>query len=450
MYSDNNLFNMQWMSGNLNSIAPLVTIIGTALMWAISLGGFFMVMLPILRMVINGVVVVAPNFCDKIDEAHKTKLGFNTSEGGNQIIMITGSIMTMVLSAFPNFKEVSDFNKGVVDPKSFMVKGLAMMCIYVFIGVFTFKGYPAIVADKFTQTATGFLDMALNNVDPEAWIEKIPTNLARPDFSTDNATDIKGKNVNKLSKSLFSAITGNYSGMSKDSRVTLSQKVEEVVTELMDNDNLKDFIDTEKYKLSVETRVSAFKPNYTKGNEWPNGAHDSNENIYIFQIINPIEEKFDIGIAGDITGDYYMCILKFYEQADKKVKSNNIPHTLQIPTSAVKNVSTSESCWIAMPNGYFNLVDGSTIKINGHTGTVKKITGDSSMEYKISFTVTKTELTKDKGTAVTGLTVKGPNIGDAHQTEEIEWITSNTWKCIASGGNYEPWTPGELPKLIKK
>lgn len=442
MFSDNNLFNTQWTTGNLSAIAPIVQIVGFIAMCLISIGGFFMVILPLMRNVINGIVVVAPNLCDKIDEAHRNKLGLNHVEGGNQVQMVVGSLTMIILSFFPNFKAMSDFDQGIRDPKSFMIKAIPMMCIYIFIGVFIFYGYPARIADKFSVAATGFIDMALNNVDPVAWIEKIPTNLARPDLSTSNATDELGKNTNTLSKSIYSSLTSKYNAMSRENRIAVSHEIESWTNSKLAE--ISQYSDSNKFKMTVETRVTSYDPQLNERAVWPTPAHDTNENIFVFQTKEVISNIFNIGVPGGTEGDYLMCVIKFYELAEKGDTASNVRNNATFRSSDLRGGNNNTVVW-TVPDGF--AFSRGSIKLNGITGTLAtESVGQSGVSYKITFPVSSSELQNASGES-TGIFVVDPNNpGYQHAVVKVTWGTEYRFNPIEAN-KFNSWGLGQSPTL---
>jgi hypothetical protein len=441
MFADNNLFNPQWTTGNLSAIAPIVQVVGFIAMCFISIGGFFMVILPIIRNVINGIVVVAPNICDKIDEAHRTKLGFNQKEGGNQIQMVIGSMTTMVYSCIPNFKAMSDFEDGIKDPKSFMTKGLVMMCIYVFVGVFIFYGYPAKVADKFSQTATGVIDMALNNVDPTAWIEKIPTNMARPDLSTNHATDELGKNTNTMSKSIYSSLTGKYSEMTRENRIALSHEIEGWTNSKLSE--ISSHSDSNKYKMTIESRVMSYNPQLNDKAIWPAYAHDSQENIFIFQLKTPISDIFNVGIPGGVDGDFLMCVIKFYELSEKGDDITKVNNYAEVMGSSFSNGKTSNSSIWNSPDGITFRRDN--IKLNGVTASSVVQNGST---YTVTFPVSLTDLKNSTGACEGIFVIDGSNSSYQHPIVGIIFGNKYRFEPVESS-KYNGWDLKESPTLKK-
>lgn len=455
MFEDNNLFNPQWTTGSLSAISPIVQVVGFCAMALISIGGFFMVILPLMRNVVNGIVVVAPNLCDKIDEAHRNKLGLrHDGGGGNQIQMVVGSLMMIILSFFPNFKAMSDFEEGIRDPKSFMIKALPMMCIYIFIGVFVFYGYPAKFAEKFSGAATGVIDMALNNVDPVAWIEKLPTKMTKPDLATDNASDTFGKNTNKLSKSIYTALTSNYGAMSKDNRVAMSHKIEEYSQKLIEGTEQGSL---DKYSLTVESRVMTYEPTVQKSNP----SHDTTNNIYIYQYKDAVTNQFDIGVPGDISSDHFMVILKYYELSEKADKATSVRSTAKFYISATENKLTSDpssktvtvklnGTYFAAPATIGTSGGKDAVKINGYSSKSVKVNSDGSFE--VVFSATLDEFKAATTGSTSGLLYIDPkNKSYRHPISSVTWV-AGTSKAVFTPENstsFNGWTLGEGPTVKK-
>lgn len=438
MFADNELFNAMWTTGSLSAIAPIVKIVGWFSMCLISIGGFFMVILPIMRNVINGIVVVAPNLCDKIDEAHRNKLGLQHSEGGNQVQMVVGSLLMIILSFFPNFKALSDFDEGIRDPKTYMIKAVPMMCVYVFIGVFIFYGYPSKFAEKFSDFGRGAIDIVLNNVDPQAWIEKIPTNLARPDFSTGDATDKLGKNTNKLSKSIYSAMTSKYSAMTKENRTSLSHEIEQLANGMLGQ--ISDKSDSSKFKMTVETRVMGYDPQVNQKAIWPEPAYDEDEHIYVYQFKAPVSDHFNVDVPGGTQGDHILCILKFYELAGGETATiANVPNIATVDSSAFSDSGTGKETTWTIDANIFAL--SKTVTLNGVQGTA---TGKTTEGWTVKFKVSVDELKAAQGTC-NGIHVYDPNNpAYQHTVTKVEFGSGYSFKPVDET-KWNAWSQGESP-----
>lgn len=446
MYLDNNLFNPAWTSGNLSAISPIVTVIGYIAMCVISIGGFFMVILPITRNVINGIVVVAPNLCDKIDQAHKLKIGLGAGapEGGNQVQMFIGTGVTILLSFIPNFKALSDFDEGVKDPKAYMLIAIPMMCVYIFIGVFIFYGYPAKVADKFAEAGTSFIDMALNNVDPAEWVEKIPTMLAKPDFGTKGATDQQSKNVYTASGALYRAVVSKHPEMTKDSRVTVSRAIESYISTAMSE--ITEYSDDINYKMTVDARVVTYEPQTNAKAEWPTPAVDEIENIAVFQKKDTIVDNFDLGVPGSVEGEWFLLNIKFTELPAEANTLTNVANNATVPYGQLSAGNGSVK-WtlpesISVPRGNTNIkVNGIQGKYDEANGGVRTITFDgySSIEDFIS-----------KGTgSCTNLLACESDKSKFHAIQKVEFskgATTESFKPIDSV-RFNGWEAGGAPTL---
>jgi hypothetical protein len=448
MFGDNNLFNPEWTTGNLSAIGPIVQVVGFAAMCLISIGGFFMVILPLMRNVVNGIVVVAPNLCDKIDQAHRNKIGLQSSEGGNQIQMVIGSLGMILLSFFPNFKAMSDFEDGIRDPKSFMIKALPMMCIYIFIGVFVFYGYPAKVAEKFSGAATGVIDMALNNVDPVAWVEKIPTKLAKADLSTNNATDAQGKNVNTLSKSMYSALTSKYSAMSKENRIAVSHEIEEFAYEWLGD--IESYSSSPNFKMTVETRVMSYEPTLSSTiSGWDDPDIDNANHIHIFQHKLPVSERFNIGVPGGVEGDHAMMVIKFFELSEKPDKATSVKNVATLNYTSGDSLMSggNGNTKLKLSGNYFSVNQQSGITLNGIKAAKEYITKDSAGNFTIEFVGVEPAAFRTKTGTTTGIFYVTPsNKNNTHPITKINWISSGDAKFEPTdSASFNIWSFGDTP-----
>ena len=437
------MFNTNWTVGSLEAIDWLVGPVGAIALFVISAGGFFMVVLPLIRNVINGIVCVAPGLCERIDEAHRTKLDMGLlKKEGNQISNGIGALTTGFLALWPNFIALSDFNDGIKDPKTFMIKAIPMMCVYVFIGVFIFKGYPAKFADKFSQAATQVIDLALNNTDPAALVEMIPTDWARPDFATENATDELGKNTNEFAAAMYKSFTGRYNEMTPENRTALSHQIEQYCNGMLSQ--ILDYSDSKKYKMSVEVRTMSYEPEMNQKSVWPSPAHDEKEHIYIFQNKLQIEEMFDIGIPGGVSGEWTMYVLKFYEQADNDIDSTNINCNMTIPKNYIID-GNGKTCKVKLPTESVKCSDSITINGYSSTGVPNKITDDGKSWIVFTFECTKDKLVKSEDPIVRGVYAYAPDTKMQHTVKSIDFDGSKITFTPVDTATWTTWSEGESP-----
>lgn len=451
MYLDNNLFNPAWTTGSLSAVAPIVHVIGIFAMWVISIGGFFMVILPIIRNVINGIYVVAAPLCDKIDEAHKTK--FVTKEywkgqvgGGNELAATVGGITTVLLGLVPNFKALSDFESGIVDPKTWFIKAIPKMCIYVCIGVLIFYGYPSRIADKYSTAVTATIDVALNNIDPKAIIDRAEEFKAFTggDFASSEATDTLGKNTYALSKGIYGTMKSTYSDMSKDNLVSSSRKIEQWAEARLNE--ISDRAGSAKYKMQFDAMITQYQPETNKKSPWPSFAYDQDKHYYVYQTVAPMS-TFGVDVPGGVDGHYLKVNLKFVELG----ASNGVTSVDGVATIPVKSSTTDAQTG----NFKITFVNGenrntapwslsSTVTINGYTATVTT-TGQNNSGDLVTLDFGKVKLdekTLNAGTGSCNAIYARDTKGMQHTVTHVNFAGASHKMTPNDSSRYDAWTPG--------
>lgn len=306
MYTDNNLFNPQWTTGRLESIAPIVSVVSMVAVWIISLGGLFLVILPIIRFVINAIVVSAPRLCEKVDEAHKASLNFDKNN-------VLGSALTLFLKIVPNFKALSDFERGIQDPKTFFLKGIPMFCTYTFIGTFVHYGYFSKFGQKFSQMALGAIDLVLDNVDPAAAIDALPTFYAKPNFNTEDSTNPKDKAMYAISKALYARMSSKYSNLTKEARVSLARQIDTKVGSLINEEPFGKYTSEDKFEFKPEVKITE----YIEGSKDTKEKFNEKTFTHVFHKYIPVS-AFDLGIPDDTSQHEIDITVRVVEHAEGK------------------------------------------------------------------------------------------------------------------------------------
>lgn len=305
MYTDNNLFNPQWTQGRLESIAPVVSIVSIISVWILSLGGLFLVVLPIIRFVINAIVVSAPRLCERVDEAHKASLGFDKNN-------ILGSGLTLFLKIVPNFKALSDFERGIQDPKTFFLKGIPMFCTYTFIGTFVHYGYFSKFGQKFSQMTLGAIDMILDNVDPQAAIEALPTLYAKPKFNSEDSSNPKDKAMYSISKALYARMSSEYSNLTKEARVSLARQIDNKIGSLINEEPFPKYTGEDKYEFKPEVKITG----YIEGSKDTAEKYNEKTFTHVFHKYIPVS-AFDLGIPDDTSQHEIDITVRVVEHSEK-------------------------------------------------------------------------------------------------------------------------------------
>lgn len=329
MYTDNNLFNPKWTQGRLESIAPVVSIVSMISVWIISLGGLFLVVLPIIRFVINAIVVSAPRLCENIDEAHKASLGFDKNN-------ILGSGLTLFLKIVPNFKALSDFERGIQDPKTFFLKGIPMFCTYTFIGTFVHYGYFSKFGQKFSQMTLGAIDMILDNVDPQAAIEALPTLYAKPKFNSEDSSNPKDKAMYSISKALYARMSSEYSNLTKEARVSLARQIDNKIGSLINEEPFPKYTGEDKYEFKPEVKITG----YIEGSKDTAEKYNEKTFTHVFHKYIPVS-AFDLGIPDDTSQHEIDITVRVVEHSEKNTNPS-VNATAMITGYAYKDASSNQ------------------------------------------------------------------------------------------------------------
>lgn len=360
----NDLFDMGYLSGSIEAIAPVANVIGTICMWIISLVGFAIVMSSIAKNSMHGLYAANTKLWDRVYEVKMASIrssgglkgildseaaGKMTGGSNNDITKFMGSITALGMSLLPNVKAMTDFEDSLMDAKSYFMKAIPMMCVAIFIGVFIWLGYPASVAEKFSEFATATVDMVLINVDPAGWVESIPGELSILSFSTDGAKDDMSVFENKIAKEAAKTTVGAFSSsnITAEARRATALSVETWVMQFV-SDSCAEYCDSEKYKMSVS--ASVYKDGPPPDSKVQNGVAN-NDGIVAFVFSKAVGD-FPTGTNIDISKWYLRVYLEFKPVAMKNTK-------------AAKTVTLNTSGWVANDNNRNEL----SIKVSDEQGS---------------------------------------------------------------------------------
>lgn len=445
---DNNLFSSDILAGNLATIPWLVNGLGWLSVRVISVIGFSIVVMTIMKNSGHGLYAVNPKFWDRVDEVHRTEsIMAAGSKSGNEIGKLLGVISVTILSIIPNLKALTDFDDcQVTDPASYFIKGIPVMCVQVFIGVFIYFSYPAQVAEKYSTFSRGFIDCALNNIDPLAFIQKLPDHFFLPQFSTDGSITNLDNSTNKVSKKVWSRFVGQLSDIKKESKEKCALQVEDWVSGCLAS--VIDYTDVEKYDMSVTTRISSSSPDLSHVND----KHQDGVHTYAFAC--PID-NFDHGSATSTDGLYIRFDLTFTELATKSSSLSS--------ASLVFNVADSLDCY-----SYDDTKDVGTITISTQSTSAYYLTTSDSAtctisgsKFKISYSTETGKITVSsyqasvvpekisEMTDITGLKYVCPE--GAFPIKKVTF--SNSGRCgfsaVDSSLGITAFTMGESPKQVE-
>ncbi|MCI9050715.1 MAG: hypothetical protein HFI05_02135 [Lachnospiraceae bacterium] len=421
-----NLFSAEWTVGDLSTIGFIKKWLGVVAVLFISIIGFGIVIATIIRNAINGLYAVNPKFWDRVDDVKRS--AFNTkNEGGNNISKTTGTIIQFVLNLCPNIKMLTDFQDGNnLDAKAYFMRAIPMAVIQIFIGVFIFYGYPSKVADKFAEFGTGVLDVVLYNVDPTAWVNKIPTEFVSVKLSTDGAKDDISKAINKIAKQAWNAYVGELSDMTKEKRLEIGKSIENWVISNTEPD-LSSYCNTDRYELSVTATIYNQEPDI----ERYHGVEV--DGIYTFAYYTPLD-TWSHGSTKNTTNKYLYYYLEFKPKASKG------------DTTSVECKMTTRggTAWEASEHSITITADSEGNSISSFNG-LNEITGYAMMNDGAKV---KIRITKTNNTLTITPTPLSANIKDAQSIVSISGLyyqmASNKHKIteiVKGAGNETSFTP---------
>lgn len=209
LQGEGGLFSPDLVQGDLSTIAPVVAVVKTLSVWAISLIGLMITISTILKQALHGLYATNPKFWDRVDEAHMANFAQikGNMKAGNEINAVTGFVFAYVLAALPNVKKMTEFDDYNTDPKTFFTKSLPVACVYLFIGVFIFYGYTTKFGAYVSEFGTEVLDAFFLSVDPVELASKVPAGFAkRVKVPSDSAKDDFSVSVNDAYKQVYRAI----------------------------------------------------------------------------------------------------------------------------------------------------------------------------------------------------------------------------------------------------
>lgn len=439
---DQNLFKPEYLEGNL-SIIPMVTaVIGAVVLSIVSVVGFCLTLMPIAKNALHGLYSVFPKFFDMVAEAKAAQSGILSQKGGSQARIALGSIARVLLCMVPNVRTITDFDDELLDPKAYFIKAIPWMCLQVFMGVFIFFGYPARIANKVSTFGTSVFDVVLLNVDPVAWVEKLPTKFTILSLSSEGSNDPFDKVVVKATKEAYNSLVGELTDVTKEQRVQVGKQVENwIINEITP---YSQYANPDAYTYTVKARIETQPPDISRVHDkHVNGSHQ-----YVF--VRPLAE-FETGTAMSTENLYLRVDYVFTDKAksEKGLKSvdcvMSIPSNLkinnvggQVPTVTVDlKVEYSSNAvlqTLSKATGVYNGVDV-FVKVNEGTN-ILIITPQNQKE----------KLPEGGGlTSISGLSYVQNN--NVHGIKSINFTGSSIlFTPVAEGSGIKPWAWGQGPK----
>ena len=454
----NELFLPEYTLGALDSIGSVAQVIGMFTVMVISFVGFGIVNSAIIKNALNGWYWTSPRLWDKVDEVKRAKLGIKDRSDAaskatgysndNQVMELLGTISAFIFSLLPNVKEMSEFGKKEngkevkVDPKQYFMKAIPLFVAQVFIGVFIYCGYPMKTAEYFKDIGTGVYDLILDNTDPVAFVEKLPSNFARYSLSTSTARDDISKVTNSATKKAISAYFGVYTDVKKEKRNEVALGIESWL--LQEFQNKAEYCDSDKYSYAVTAQIDNIDLDMTKFN-------DVTDDEGVYQVAFKIPaEQIDSGTTMQTTGRWLRVNTTFTPVASKgDIKSVDCALTVANSSGSYNDSTKTFTIDLGVSSGAgFKLSTLSAV-------SGEAVTNSGNVNVKITVSGTKiTVAPKKKSDSLAGLTsiesVSGLKYTYGTSSHPIKSINLNgsgspVFTPVDSESGIKSWSWGESP-----
>lgn len=446
MGSNQNLFQPEWSQGNLDTIPWLVGILSTVACTFISIIGFGIVIFSIMKNALAGLYAVSPKLWDRVDEIKKANVSARSTEGGNQLINILGSIPTMLCKLLPNIKAMTEFEDEQITPKVYFMKSLPLLCAQIFVGVFIFFGYPAQFANKVQEFGTGVIDIVFANVDPLAWAERLPGEMTSYDFVTKGSDIDFDKNILEISQAATKTLVGYRTEILKSARQDCAYAIESwALSAFSSSDIISYMSDRDTWTMSASASYSPYSyadKALEGGGTWPKLAVEADGTAVSYQTEVAVD-TLPTGSKDAGSGAYVVVTLTFTKNSvDGSSAHAGVPltATLYVPNNMITVNGTG--------TGTISIKNLSGVKLKGSTVTVYNADGTASQSGTANMVTGTTTLTITGASYSSGSIVPGNAVSityfDGTNTVKITSIqfgTGSEAKLVSDG--YSDWKLGD-------
>ena len=455
----NELFLPEYTTGTISSISFFANIIGGAAVFVLSLTGFGIVYSAIIKNALSGLYWTNPRLWDKVDQVKRANLNFIKSRDGvsaangsvgsnNQVMLLLGSLSSLVLSMLLNVKELSEFgidengNEVKTDPKHYFMKALPMCVVCIFVGVFIWKGYPSQVANKFAETGTGIFDLVLTNTDPIAFVEKLPTKFAMYKLSTDTAKDDVSEVVNSAAKKAIQAYLGTFTDVEKAKRNAVALEIESWLIPAIEAN--AQYCDSDKYSVSLTAQIDNLEVDMSRYN----GVE--NDGVWQFAYRTPVD-TFNSGTVIDTTNKYLrvnmVCTPKASKGNTKSVECNlTLPRNSASYNASTKTLTIDIGQSEGTGFGFSQRGNAAVGSVSANGKSVSVVITASGTTFTVKAKDNKTDIAG--ATTITGVNGITYNYGSsAHPVRSISCTGSGsaTFSPVDTESGISSWSWGEGP-----
>lgn len=438
LQGEGGLFSPDLTQGDLSTIAPIVSIVKTLSVWAISIIGLMITISTILKQALHGLYATNPKFWDKVDEVHMANVASlaGNIKSGNQISASIGFVFNLFLGLLPNVKKMTEFDDYNTDPKTFFTKSLPISCLYLFIGVFIFYGYTTKFGAYVSEFGTEVLDAFFLSVDPIELASKVPSSIAkRVKVPSDSAKDDFSVSVNDAYKQVYRAVNTLLKDIDDSRNQDVALAVEAWCSQCLQT-------------VIRETNKGAFKQTF-RATLVPNALDlstvqgSSADGITMHAWQTPLS-TFNTGSAMPQANTYFV-VLEFESKAIGSVKE----------TTTFECTMTGGE-WVVNSNGISATLDLGTLPSQGSLSGGSNINGTMNGEgVRLKISGSKIEVSGKKGKLdggeISGITGLSYSInGEQNKITRIIFNSNQKGGDITfssnNGGTKGDWKFGDAPQ----
>lgn len=231
------LFNDRF-AGDIQVIKPVTNVLDKLTIWFVSICGFCIILLAMIKHVLSACVCLWYKFFLKI---HNIKT--NGGESKN-----TNAVTALFVKLMPDLLPWVDDEVGMKSPKDYFVKAIPEAVLSVFIGSFIFSAYYRETIGNFSVLGLHVWNRLILSHDYRAAFDRVVDSGTDYDFKFDRTHG--GKNRAKIAKKIYDVVRGAYGTINDtDAKANLGAGIESKIASWSE---MNTFLDSEDYSMTFQ------------------------------------------------------------------------------------------------------------------------------------------------------------------------------------------------------
>ena len=231
------LFNDRF-AGDIQVIKPVTNVLDKLTIWFVSICGFCIILLAMIKHVLSACVCLWYKFFLKV---HTLKT--NGGETKN-----AGMFTSFFVKFFPDLLPWVDDEVGMKSPKDYFVKAIPEAVLSVFIGSFIFSAYYRETIGNFSVLGLHVWNRLILSHDYRAAFDRVVDSGTDYDFKFDRTHG--GKNRAKIAKKIYDVVRAAYGTINDtDAKAQLGAGIESKIASWSE---MNTFLDSEDYSMTFQ------------------------------------------------------------------------------------------------------------------------------------------------------------------------------------------------------